>query len=67
MYELLLNHLFQRNQGYDGWKEPQNNDKVITWNKEHLLKQVVPVTHTLEKKFSVATFEGLWVAFFHIE
>ena len=59
MYELLLNHLFQRNQEYDGWKEPQNNDKVITWNKEHLLKQVVPVTYTLEKKFSVATFEGL--------
>ena len=27
---------------------------VITWNKKHLLKQVVPMTYTLEKRFFAA-------------
>ena len=33
---------------------------VITWNKKHLLKQVVPITFTLGKTiFAVAAFECL--------
>ena len=35
---------------------------VITQNKKHSSKQVLPKTHTLEKKlFAGATFDGLWV------
>ena len=35
---------------------------VFTWNKKHSSKQVLPKTHTLEKKlFAGATFDGLWV------
>ena len=38
---------------------------VITKNKKHSSKQVVPITLTLEKKvFAAATFKDLWVAFF---
>ena len=33
---------------------------VITWNKKHFSKQVVPIAYTLEKRiFAAATFEGL--------
>ena len=32
----------------------------MTWNKEHLSKQVVTITYALEKRLcAVATFEGL--------
>ena len=55
------------------WRLKRTSDEylaVITWNKKHLLKQVVPITsctslprhppYTLEKKFfAVATFEVL--------
>ena len=41
---------------------------VITWNKKHLLKQVVPITFTLGKTiFAVAAFECLWVVYFQTE
>ena len=31
---------------------------VITWNKKHLSKEIVPITNTLDKTFFiVATFE----------
>ena len=37
---------------------------VITWNKKHSSKRVIPVTDTLDKRFFVAAlFEGLWVFF----
>ena len=50
-------------------KKPQGNDKllyykkqclpVITWNKKQLLKQVIPITFTLGKKFfAAAAFES---------
>ena len=39
---------------------------VITWNKKHSSKQVLPKTYTMDKKsFAAATFEGLW--FVHIK
>ena len=32
---------------------------VITWNKNYSLKQIISITHTLDKKiFAAATFEG---------
>ena len=35
-------------------------EPVITWSKKHPLKQAVPITWTLEKKFfAAAPFEGL--------
>ena len=35
---------------------------VITWNKKHLMKRVLPKIYTLEKKiFALATFEKLHV------
>ena len=38
---------------------------VITKNKKHSSKQVVPITYTLEKRvFAVATFQSLWVVCF---
>ena len=41
---------------------------VITWNKNHLSKQLVTITHTLEiKLFAVATFEGLGGVSFQTE
>ena len=37
----------------------KNNDFQLKRNKKHSLKQVISITCTLEKKFSVAaTFEG---------
>ena len=40
----------------------------ITCNKNHLWKQIVTVTYTLEKTlFAVATFEGLGLASFQTE
>ena len=29
LYVLLSNHLFQRKQEHDGWKEPQGKDKSV--------------------------------------
>ena len=53
-YGLLSKHLFQRTQQHDGSKKLIGNDEfvkkclsVITCNKKHSLKQVVPVTYTL--------------------
>ena len=42
---------------------------VITWNKNNLLKQVVPITYTLEKMFfaSCYTFEDLGGVSFQTE
>ena len=41
---------------------------VIIWNKNHLSKEVVTITYTLEKKFfAVATFEGSRVVPFQTE
>ena len=39
---------------------------VITWNKKHFWKEVVPITYTLEKRgfFAAATFKGLWIVSF---
>ena len=38
---------------------------VITWNKKHLSKQVLPIRYALEKTFfAVATFEGSKSKFF---
>ena len=55
--------LVQRKQEHGGWKEPQDGDNfykkhclpVMTWNKKHLSKQVIPIKYTLEKSlFAVA-------------
>ena len=41
---------------------------VITKNKKHALKQVVPITKTLEKSaFAAAIFQGLWVVSFQLK
>ena len=41
---------------------------VITWNKKHLLKQVVAITYTLQKKFfTITALEGLKVVDFQTE
>ena len=38
---------------------------VITKNKKHSSKKVVPIAYTLEKRvFAAVTFQGLWVDFF---
>ena len=38
---------------------------VITQNKKHPSKQVVPTIYTLEKRvFAAVTFKGLWVVSF---
>ena len=38
---------------------------VITWNKKHLSKQVVPITNTLEKRvFATTSCKGLWIVSF---
>ena len=55
---------------------PHGNDKtfiksnclsVIIRNKKNLLKKVVPITHTGENAFSVATIWGLWIVSFQTE
>ena len=54
-------------------KQSQSNNKLspkvmsFSYHKEqkHLLKEVVPITYTLEKRlFAAATFKGLWVISF---
>ena len=55
--------LVQRKQEHGCWKEPQDGDNfykkhclpVMTWNKKHLSKQVIPIKYTVEKSlFAVA-------------
>ena len=54
-------------------KKYQSSDELsrkvmsFSYHKEqkHLLKEVVPITYTLEKRlFAAATFKGLWVISF---
>ena len=70
-YGPFSKHFLQRTQEHDGWKSLRSNDKlfkkqclsVITQNKKHSSKQVIPITYTLGKRFVAAvTFEGLSVA-----
>ena len=53
---VLSNDLFQRKQGHGSWKEPEVKDNlsVITRNKYHLSKQVMPMKYALEKRFFAA-------------
>lgn len=37
---------------------------LITWNKRHSWKQVVPTTNRLKKFFAASIFKGLWVVSF---
>ena len=41
---------------------------VITWNKKHLLKQILSMIYAPEKDFfAAATFKGLWDVSFQKE
>ena len=53
------NHLFQREQEHGDWRGlrvsincyQKQCVSVIIWNKRHLLKQLLTITYTLDKKF----------------
>ena len=72
-YRLLSEHLFQRMQQHDGWKNTHIYEQaliklllpvIITWNKKYLSKQVVTITDALKKNFLQLLLLKVYESFF---